>query len=66
MKCENQALSDRLQTSHCDVTQLQQQVRELELSLSVSHEKHHTCQQEVIATICLLHCSMLYLILLIH
>jgi len=44
---DNKALSDRLQSSRYDVSELQQRVHELELSLSVTHEKHRTCQQEV-------------------
>ena len=48
-KSENQALSDCLQTSRHDVSQLQQRVRELEHSQSVTQEKLHTCQQEVSA-----------------
>jgi len=51
-KSENRALSDRLQSSHCDVAKLQQQVRELELKLSTTQDKHRTSQQQVKSEFC--------------
>ena len=51
MQSENKVLSGHLQKSRDDVAKLQQQVHELEQSLSVTRDKHHTCQQEVTAGI---------------
>ena len=44
---ENRALGDRVQLNAQDILHLQQHVQQLELDLTISQEKHRTCQQEV-------------------
>ena len=46
-KIENQALSDTVQRNAQDLLRLDEQTHQLELELTISQEKHRTCQQEV-------------------
>ena len=47
MKMENNALSDTVQKNAQDLVRLEEQCHTLELELTISQEKHRTCQQEV-------------------
>ena len=47
MKMENMALSDTLGKNAADLLRLDEQTQHLNLELSISQEKHRTCQQEV-------------------
>ena len=47
IKCENQALSDTVTRNATDMLRMEDQLQQLELELTISQEKHRTCQQEV-------------------
>ena len=47
LKNANSELNSNNQQNCHDATQLQEQVNQLELELTISQEKHRTCQKEV-------------------
>lgn len=47
LKNENSRLNQNGQQSSDEVGQLQEQLHQLELDLTISQEKHRTCQKEV-------------------
>merc|ERR1719210_766398 len=47
MKMENCALSDTLSKNAADLLRTDEQIQHLNLELTISQEKHRTCQQEV-------------------
>ncbi len=47
LKLENTALSDTVQKNAGDMLRQEEQTQNLELELTISQEKHRTCQQEV-------------------
>ena len=47
LKHENTALSDTVQKNATDILRLEENNQHLELELTISQEKHRTCQQEV-------------------
>lgn len=61
-KLENCALADKLQTSAQHIVKLEDRVHRLELDLTVSQEKHRTCQFEVISSLMLIILNLLNLL----
>ena len=47
LKLENEALSDKVGKNASDMCHMDEQIQQLELELTISREKHRTCQQEV-------------------
>ena len=47
LKLENNALSDSLSKNAQDMLRMEDQIQGLELELTISQEKHRTCQKEV-------------------
>ena len=47
LKLENNALSDSLSKNAQDLLRMEDQIHGLELELTISQEKHRTCQKEV-------------------
>ena len=47
LRIENEALSDKVGKNATDMCRMEEQIQQFELELTISREKHRTCQQEV-------------------
>ena len=47
LRMENDALSDKVGKNAQDMCRMEEQTHQLELELTISQEKHRTCQKEV-------------------
>jgi hypothetical protein len=47
LELENDAFSDKVGKNATDMCRMEEQIQQLELELTISREKHRTCQQEV-------------------